>query len=106
MGDRLFPEYLNAGSRGPAVVALQLFLLGGYNAAITPSGDYDEHTVTGVKALQSELGLDGVGDGVDGHFGPGTRAELKRQYGFDIDALPADIFVGETVAVFPEGVSG
>jgi len=101
MGEKLFPEYLNAGSKGPAVVALQLLLLGGgNNLAIIPDGIYGEETVIGVKNLQEkDLGMQS--DDVDGNFGPKTRAELKRLWNIDVNALPADIFVGETEAVEP-----
>lgn len=96
--DRFFPEYLNQGSSGRAVVLLQLMLLfAGYNRNIMADGQYGNETAQGVKNLQMTLGF--TGEDVDGHFGPRTRIALCTQQGIDIDAIPADAFSQETHAV-------
>ncbi|MFZ2149679.1 MAG: peptidoglycan-binding domain-containing protein [Minisyncoccia bacterium] len=95
----LFPPYLNIGSQGPAVVVLQIILrVLGYNSYIVPDGDYGGETVKGVKDLQSDMGIE-----VDGNFGPGTRKAFLEAYSFDVDTLDASKFLGDTVAVVPDG---
>lgn len=98
--NNLFPKYLNQGSTGPAVAALQLFLVGvtiGKNVEI--NGIYDDATAERVKDLQRDLEIDD-----DGNFGPGTRSAVKNECGIDFNAILKNIFEGETNAVFPEGM--
>ena len=91
---QLFPEYLNKGSRGPAVVVLQIILLvRGHNPNIIPDGEYGEQTALGVKQLQAELRVD-----QDEHFGPATRAALLKESRLDVNSLTQDLLKGETVA--------
>lgn len=102
MSEKLFPEYLNKGSKGPAVAVLQVFLAGGCyggDCQVFPNGVYDEATAVAVMNLQVDLAFEG--NDVDGHFGPGTRARLKETLGIDMNAILADIFVGQTVAIVP-----
>jgi peptidoglycan hydrolase-like protein with peptidoglycan-binding domain len=96
-----FPEFLNHGSRGPAVILLQLLLkAGGYNrTGIIPDGDYGEETAKGVRLVQGELGF--AEEGIDGNFGPKTRAAYRVRFGIDVNAIPIDAFTGETKAVGP-----
>jgi peptidoglycan hydrolase-like protein with peptidoglycan-binding domain len=95
---RLFPEYLNKGSRGPAVVVLQIILLArGYNPQIIPDGEYGEQTALGVKQLQTDLRVD-----QDGHFGPATRAALLKESALDVNSLTSNLFQGETVSARSE----
>lgn len=93
---KLFPEYLNQGSKGPAVAVLQIILIfGGYDPGreIEVDGDYGSKTTEAVKRLQSNLG----GIDVDGNFGPETREALEDfVISFDVNALEAELFVGET----------
>jgi len=84
--EKLFPQpYLQKGSKGPAVVLLQvmLFLLG-YNEAIIPDGDYGEETAKGVIAFQRGAGIDD-----DGHFGPATRQAFEEVTGLDVNEIPS-----------------
>lgn len=104
MGDKLFPEFLNKGSEGPAVAVLQLILRIAYTdvgSELEVDGVYGEKTAEAVKTLQEELGVD-----ADGDFGPATRQVLKEQWSMDVNALPASMFQGETRAVVPERVGG
>lgn len=94
---KLFPEYLNQGSTGPAVALLQCLLRNdGWNDAIIVDSIYGEETAKGVKAMQEEYQIE-----ADGHFGPQTREVLLRNGGLDVNSLPANIFTGETKAVGP-----
>ena len=105
--DTFFPEYLNKGSKGPAVTLLQLLLKAGhYNALnIQVDGDYGDETAVGVKRLQEALGFDGKE--IDGHFGPATRKRYADGIvKINVNALAADVFEGDTDAVFPEESEG
>jgi peptidoglycan hydrolase-like protein with peptidoglycan-binding domain len=87
---RFFPEYLNKGSKGPAVALLQVLLKDyGYNeGAISVNGEYDEETAEGVRQLQKELEIED-----DGHFGPATReAWVDKMDGPDVNAIPKSAF--------------
>jgi peptidoglycan hydrolase-like protein with peptidoglycan-binding domain len=92
MSKLLFPQpYLPVGSKGPAVVVLQLLLLAlGLNPQILPDGDYGEETQAGVKKLQDSVGIE-----TDGDFGPETRAKLLEETGVDVNIIPA--LDGETL---------
>ncbi len=83
---KLFPEYLPPGSKGPAVMFLQLMLqAGGYNSeAIVADGDYGDETAEGVRQFQRQVDLDD-----DGAFGPDTRAKWLEKTGLDVNAIPA-----------------
>lgn len=95
--DKFFPEYLNQGSKCPAVALLQCLLKNaGFNDKIVVDGDYGEETAKGVRALQSMLRIE-----EDGHFGPATRKAMAERGGLDVNALPADIFEGENKPVGP-----
>ena len=97
----LFPQpYLNIGSRGPAVVVLQLMLLAlRYNPKIVPDGDYGEETAQAVRELQADFELE-----QDGNFGPNTRAAFRLATLVDVNLLEASLFVGDPVAPLPQGV--
>ncbi|MES3032013.1 MAG: peptidoglycan-binding domain-containing protein [Patescibacteria group bacterium] len=94
---KLFPEFLFQGSKGPAVVVLQLLLLAlNENSKIIPDGDFGNETAKGVKKLQSRLGVD-----QDGCFGPKTREAFFWRTGIQINAIP--VLDGETTV--PEVVA-
>jgi len=94
---KFFPEYLNKGSKGPAVAFLQALLLDrSLNPNIIIDGDYGEETAKGVSELQKELGVE-----EDGNFGPMTRSALYAQGGIDVDAIEAASFQGEIAYVGP-----
>lgn len=84
--NKLFPEYLPPGSKGPAVVFLQMMLqAGGFNKeAIIADGDYGEETAKGVRQFQTEVGIDD-----DGAFGPETRRHWLEMTSLDVDEIPA-----------------
>jgi peptidoglycan hydrolase-like protein with peptidoglycan-binding domain len=96
---KMFQKYLDMGSKGPAVVVLQLLLkAAGYNSsAIVPDGDYGEQTAAGVRELQKHHGIE-----VDGHFGPDTRKALMDFTTVNVNDLDAELFIGETLAVGPD----
>ena len=78
---KVFPPYLDKGSRGTAVLALQCFLvgLGRFNEKVRVDGliidgDYGDLTATAVRSLQALFNFD-VKD-QDGNFGPLTRPEV------------------------------
>lgn len=85
---KLFPPYLDQGSSGAAVVALQLILMGLFPGQQFVTGEYDEQTTINVVALQTRLGFEG--EDIDGNFGPGTRRRLKEQMGIDVDEIDAE----------------
>jgi len=102
MSDKLFPNYLNQGSKGPAVNVLGLLMVAaGYGKLgdIVLDGDYtpDGKISKAVKRFQEDYSLKDV----DGNFGPETRKEFYNQTGIDVDALTVDMFTGETVAASP-----
>lgn len=83
-------------SEGPAVLALQIFLLGfisgrhGQNStALEASGIYDDATTIEVTFLQIWLGFEGTD--VDGFCGPGTRQRIKEHIGVDLEAIFAEM---------------
>lgn len=89
--DKFFPEYLDKGSRGRAVVLLQLMLqFAGLNPKIVADGEYGEQTALAVRELQLNLGFTDVD--VDGNFGPMTRRALREQRGIDINSITSDAF--------------
>ena len=90
---KIFPPFLNQGSRGPAVRVLQCLLHGRHDSP-NVTGNYDEATGNAVKTLQVELGFRD-GD-VDGNFGPATRAAFSAQFGVDVDSLMIFDFTGPT----------
>ena len=97
MGKKLFPEFLNYGSQGPAVALLQCLLKDReLNDKIIVDGDYGPETARGVRELQTQLGVE-----QDGHFGPETRRVFVEGGGLDANSLEADLFVGETKEVKP-----
>ncbi len=95
---KLFPgRYMNRGSKGPAVAALQLFLLGTrINRDIVVDGEYGEQTMLAVMELQRTCDIE-----ADGNFGPETRRAVHRRYDLDFDSLEQDLFEGDTDAVTP-----
>ena len=102
-GQFLFPEFLNIGSRGAAVVFMQQLLcaLNFYPERIT--GVHTDRSVDAVMFLQRKLGFTG-GD-VDGNFGPGTRLTLYKKCDIEVNLIPArpdDV----THYVAPDGEQG
>lgn len=90
---KLFPEYLNQGSKGPAVAVLQVLLKAGRfdpNSEITIDGDYGPITAQAVKRLQGSMGVE-----ADGNFGPGTRQVYRVQHWIDVNTLEAEPFCGQ-----------
>lgn len=82
----LFPKYLDEGSRGSAVVAMQQMLCSiGINCTIT--GEHTGDSVLAVQILQRRLKF--TGDAADCNFGPATRAALLEKYGINMNAIPA-----------------
>ena len=98
---KLFPPYLNRGSSGAAVTALQLILMGMFPGQQFVTGEYDEQTTLNVIALQTRLGFDG--SDIDGNFGPGTRKRLMEKMGIDVDEIDADDIPGATHYHSPDG---
>lgn len=94
----LFPRpYLPPGSKGPAVVVLQLMLkVAGFNSAIYPDGEFGEQTAFAVRSFQESVGIE-----ADGCFGPATRAAFHQHYGINVDTLSG--LGGETTV--PQEVS-
>lgn len=96
--EKLFPQYLNVGSKGAAVAALQIILRAkGLNPHIVVDGDYGTETITGVLLLQKWLGVE-----ADGNFGPATRQALLERTGFDVNQIPVQPFLEGTQAVEPK----
>jgi peptidoglycan hydrolase-like protein with peptidoglycan-binding domain len=84
---KLFPQYLNQGSNGYAVLFLQRCLSAssfGRGVGLDVDGEYGPVTATCVKVLQEFLGCE-----ADGNFGPATRKALKDRLGLDTDAVLA-----------------
>ena len=75
------PEYMDRGSRGPAVVVLQAFLSGVTGGEGFVWGEYDACLASRVGDVQAMNGIE-----PDGNCGPQTRAMFKLAYGFDIEA--------------------
>ena len=89
---KLFSSSLGLGSRGPAVVALQLWLLGkNGNHQLIPDGYYGEQTAIEVRKIQNLFGVE-----PDGCFNSKTREAIRMVMGVNFDSLPVDIFQGET----------
>lgn len=100
--EKLFTEeYMEPGSKGPAVALLQIILLArGHNhEKIVPDGVYGPETEKGVRLLQATLGFPAAGQ--DGSFGPATRRALLEKRRIDIDALSANLFAGPGTYVRP-----
>ena len=107
----LFPLYLNQGSTGAAVLALQFILnlpaLIAMRSSKNPrvvgvplvyTGIYEEKTAEAVRALQRCPSCR-VED--DGHFGPATRRALKLELGIDVEQWRRSLDM-KTIAVFPD----
>ena len=99
MAEKLFPEILDKGSKGPAVAALQLVLkAGGWDPhhQIVVDGEYGDMTKLAVRCLQNACGIEAFGN-----FGPKTRKALLDKTGLDVSSIRASAFIGETTAVSP-----
>ena len=89
---KLFPPYLPPGSKGPAVLVLQLILkTTEHGGEIVVDGDYGPKTTEAVRHVQEDLGVE-----PDGHFGPATRKAMVESEGPDVNALERESFTGET----------
>ena len=102
-GGKLFPKYLNQGSKGPAVNVLGLLMIvSGWDKEhkIVLNGNYAPTgaIAAAVRNFQDDWGVDET----DGDFGPETRAAFKHDTGFDVDTLMADMFAGEGQYVGPD----
>jgi hypothetical protein len=90
----LFPEFLNEGSHGPAVLVLQLMIIAkeGPNCPVLADGDYTIGGKTGdwVAALQGRHGLT-----QNRHFGPKTQKAFRHETGIYVNKIPT--LSGETV---------
>jgi peptidoglycan hydrolase-like protein with peptidoglycan-binding domain len=97
---RFFPgDYLNQGSRGPAVTLLQIILrVAGFDprANIQFDGEYGPVTADAVRRLQDALGVE-----TDGNFGPNTRRAFQERYNLNVNELPVILFLGKTEAAVP-----
>jgi hypothetical protein len=97
----LFPPFLDAGSEGPPVTLLHLWLIhDGYGTGkIDLDGTYGPVTVAAVKELQRDLGVED-----DGNFGSETRARYEEAFGFgiQINDIPATAFQGKTKWAGPD----
>ena len=101
MDEKFFPEYLNAGSKHPAVVLLKIVLIVlDFNRYIVINDSYDAETIAGVKKLQCLLGFKGTD--IDGHFGPKIRRAFLKSYGLDVNYLRVSDFQGEKIVVTPD----
>ena len=108
---KVFPPYLDKGSRGTAVLALQCFLvgLGRFNEKVRVDGliidgDYGDLTATAVRSLQALFNFD-VKD-QDGNFGPLTRPEVAANFGFDADAIDVSPEMAGTTFFFAPDQEG
>ncbi len=103
----LFPPYLQEGSVGTQVIALQAYLLGTFpqSEGLSPlevTGVYDQVTTAYTVLLQRKLGF--TGEDLDGKFGPKTREALRKQRGVDFDKFKVEQrFLDGTVYVGPDG---
>ncbi len=81
----LFPQpYLPIGSKGPAVIVLQLMLKAlDLNSGLIADGDYGEMTAGAIRQIQEDAGIE-----EDGNFGPDTRKAFLDEYGVDVNAIP------------------
>lgn len=99
---KLFPPYLDQGSKGPAVNVLGLLMIAaGYGELgdIVLDGNYTPggRIARAVTAFQNNEGLTPQ----DGNFGPDSRKAFRRKFGIDVDVLTTEMFAGETIAVGP-----
>ena len=91
---RLFPPYLNKGSRdvgnaGPVRFLQRYFIACGEGGnGLVADGDYGEKTAEVVKDLQRLINCEE--EEVDGNFGPLTRKLLATDDGPDFNKIPAD----------------
>ena len=105
---KVFPPYLDQGSKGPAVNVLALLMIAwgcGNRVAIVLDGDYTPggEIVKAVMEFQEHVGFKGAD--VDGNFGPKTRAKYLEDMGIDPDSFTTDMFTGEGLYVGPNGQS-
>ena len=84
----LFPPYLEKGSIGPAVFALQVMgktkFLGVFSKVIC-DGIFGDETEAAVKLMQEHLGFT-TDDEVDGRFGSKTRAALNENCSINVES--------------------
>lgn len=101
MKGTLFPKYLNQGSKGRAVMVLQIILtvLGFGDENLECTGIYDVNTANAVRRLQVHCGF--TGENVDGNFGPDTRLAFLARYKININLLPIAPFLRKTEVVEP-----
>ena len=84
---KLFPPYLDQGSKGTAVDVLHCILcVLGFGERIVRDGEYGEETKAAVKELQVSMEFEG--EDIDGNFGPKTREELDNYYDIDVGLIP------------------
>ena len=93
---KLFPQFLDEGSNGPAVFLLQLLIRAignNLSASVIADGDYTIGGKTGdwVANLQMRHGIT-----KDRNFGPETRAAFLEETGIDVDLINAECLQGET----------
>jgi len=95
----LFPEYLDQGSAGAAVVVLQALFLGSEfedsDFPIEINGLYADSLIKAIENFQEKHSM-----GIDGNCGPDTRRAIERRFGVDLNQVP---YFSHTKAKFPEG---
>lgn len=96
---KIFPTTLRPGSRGPAVLLLQIMLLPDSfdGEQVVLSGVFDKATERAVVSLQATLGVKRTGE-----LDEATHEAIKRQWGPDLRILDTDDFTNPTS--FDEGV--
>jgi hypothetical protein len=98
-----FPQYMELGSRGPAVNLVLALLLGWakvwgiFDHGVVCDGVYRARSATLMKKFQELNDLES-----DGGCGPETRKWLKEAFGFDLE-LAARTSGGDTSFVQPDG---
>lgn len=100
-----FPQYMQKGSRGPAVNLILIALAvwaefkggGKHELAIVCDGEYGETAAAVMMAFQKSRGLE-----PDGHFGPSTRSVFLADFGFHFESV-ARSTGGTTIFVQPDG---
>ena len=102
---KLFPQYLDQGSKGGAVNMLGLLMKAtGHEVRsreIEFDGDYTPGGAIAAAVMEFQAMSGFKGADIDGNFGPATRAKFKERCGIDVDTLTLELFTRPTKAVGP-----